>query len=44
MESNALDIFYQVVVAGVPYVITWRIGIYVVNTLVNWVTGYDDRL
>lgn len=44
MLQNALDTFALVVEAGIPYAITWRIGIYIVNTLLDWVTGRNDRL
>lgn len=42
--EDALALFGQVVQAGIPYAITWRIGIYVVNTLLEWVTGGSNRL
>lgn len=42
--NDALGLFGQIVEAGIPYVITWRIGIYVVNTLVEWVTGGSNQL
>lgn len=39
MIDDAMDTFLLVVQAGVPYAITWRIGMYIVNTLIRWVTG-----
>lgn len=44
MLQNAIDTFALVVQAGVPYAIVWRIGTYIVNTLLDWVTGRGDRL
>lgn len=42
--SDALALFGQIVEAGVPYALTWRIGIYIVNTLIEWVTGGSATL
>ena len=44
MDLSALDLFNQVVVAGIPYAITWRVGMWVVNTLLDWVTGSSDSI
>lgn len=42
--SDALNLFTDLVRAGVPYALTWRIGIYIVNTLIDWVTGGSNKL
>lgn len=42
--NDAIALFAQIVEAGIPYVLTWRIGIYIVNTLVEWVTGGSNQL
>lgn len=42
--SDVLAIFADLVAAGAPYALTWRIGIYIVNTLLDWVTGGSNRL
>lgn len=42
--SDCIELFADIVRAGVPYAITWRIGIYIVNTLIEWVTGGSDKL
>lgn len=39
-----VQLFADVTMAGVPYIIVWRIGIYVVNTLVEWITGGRNEL
>lgn len=44
MDSRALDLFEMVVVAGIPYALTWRVGMWIVNTLLDWVTGSNDRI
>lgn len=44
MDSSALELFAEVVSAGIPYAITWRVGTWIVNTLLDWVTGTNDRL
>lgn len=44
MFQNAIDTFALVVQSGIPYAITWRIGTYIVNTLLNWVTGGKSEL
>lgn len=44
MASEALELFTMVVVAGIPYAITWRVGMWIVNTLLDWVTGTSDRI
>lgn len=40
----AIELFAKIVEVGIPYAITWRIGIWIVNTLLDWVTGTHDRL
>lgn len=42
--NDCLILFADIVRAGIPYVITWRVGIYIVNTLVEWVTGGSNQL
>lgn len=42
--SDALALFADLVAQGAPYALTWRIGIYIVNTLLDWVTGNSNRL
>lgn len=42
--NDCLALFGQVVEAAVPFALTWRIGIYVVNTLIEWVTGGSNQL
>lgn len=44
MMDNVIDSFKLVVEYGAPYAITWRIGIYIVNTLIRWVTGGSNEL
>lgn len=44
MDSMALELFAEVVKQGIPYAITWRIGMWIVNTLLDWVTGTNDRI
>lgn len=44
MDSSAFELFEQVVAAGIPYAITWRVGMWVVNTILDWVTGTNDRI
>lgn len=44
MIDNVIDTFALVVQYGVPYALTWRIGIYIVNTLLDWITGRNDKL
>lgn len=43
MDLTALELFVEVVRFSVPYAVTWIVGTWVVNTLINWVTGrgYD---
>lgn len=41
---TAFDLFAQVVEAAIPYAITWRVGMWVVNTILDWVTGTNDRI
>lgn len=42
--KDALALFGQIVEAGVPFALTWRIGIYIVNTLIEWITGGSNQL
>lgn len=42
--SDALALFADLVRESAPYALTWRIGIYVVNTMLDWVTGGSNRL
>lgn len=42
--SDVIAVFAELVRAGAPYVLTWRIGIYIVNTLIEWVTGGSNQL
>lgn len=44
MDLMALETFGEVVKYGIPYAITWRVGMWIVNTLLDWVTGTSDRL
>lgn len=44
MDSDAISLFAEVVKAGIPYALTWRIGLWIVNTLLDWVTGSNDRI
>lgn len=44
MMSDVIAVFGKVVEAAVPYALTWRIGIYIVNTLIEWVTGGSNKL
>lgn len=44
MDSTVIDLFAEVVKYGVPYAITWRVGLWIVNTLLDWVTGTNDRI
>lgn len=44
MDSTAMELFAKVVEYGIPYAITWRVGMWVVNTLLDWVTGSYDRI
>lgn len=39
MDLTALELFREVVQASIPYALTWVIGSWVVNTVLNWVTG-----
>lgn len=43
MDFDALKLFEEVVKQGIPYAITWRVGLWIVNTLLDWVTGTNDR-
>lgn len=40
----ALELFGKIVEVGIPYAVTWRVGVWIVNTLLDWVTGTNDRL
>lgn len=42
--EDTIALFAEIARAGVPYAITWRIGIYIVNTLIEWVTGGSNQL
>lgn len=42
--EDTLAIFADLVKYGAPYALVWRIGIYIVNTLLDWVTGGSNRL
>lgn len=42
--NEAIQVFLDVVEAAVPYALTWRIGTYIVNTLLDWVTGRSDKI
>lgn len=44
MVSSAIELFAEVVKEGMPYAITWRVGMWIVNTLLDWVTGTNDRI
>lgn len=44
MDFSALELFGLVVAAGIPYAITWRVGMWVINTMLDWVTGTNDRI
>lgn len=44
MNSEALQLFSLVCTAAVPYAITWRIGVWIINTMLDFVTGRSDRL
>lgn len=44
MDNSALELFYNVAVAAIPYAVTWRIGTLVVNLMLDFVTGRSDRL
>lgn len=39
-----IELFAKIVEEGIPYALTWRVGIWIVNTLLDWVTGTHDRL
>lgn len=43
MDLTAFELFCEVARASAPYAITWTVGTWVVNTVINWVTGrgYD---
>lgn len=42
--SDFLALFVDVAKAGIPFALVWRIGIYIVNTLIEWVTGGSNEL
>lgn len=44
MIDTAMELFLMVCQAAVPYALVWRLGTWVVNTLIDWVTGGSDRL
>lgn len=39
MDLIAFELFAEVVRASAPYAVTWVVGTWVVNTVINWVTG-----
>ena len=44
MDQMAIELFVDVIEAGIPFAVTWRIGTWIVNTLLDWVTGVNDRI
>lgn len=42
--DKTLELFLYVVEAAVPYALTWRVGCYIVNTLLDFMTGRSDKL
>lgn len=42
--DKCIELFSEIVRVGAPYAITWRVGIYIVNTLIEWVTGGSNQL
>lgn len=44
MNSDALALFLEVVQNAVPYALTWRVGSWIVGTLLDMMTGRSDRL
>lgn len=44
MDLSALDLFREVVQASIPYALTWIFGKWIVNTLLDWMTGRSDKL
>lgn len=44
MDLSALELFKEVVSASVPYALTWAVGKWIVNTLLDWMMGRSDRL
>ena len=39
MDMTAFELFSEVVRASVPYALTWIVGTWVINTVINWCTG-----
>lgn len=37
--DDFFDVFTYFVRSAVPYAIVWRLGLYIVGTLVDWITG-----
>lgn len=44
MMQQVIDTFALVAEYGAPYALTWAIGTYIVNTLIEWVTGGRNKL
>lgn len=44
MEYMVFEVFCQCAEAAVPMAATWTIGTWVVNTILDWVTGRGNRL
>lgn len=44
MDLMAFELFREVVVQSIPYAVTWVVGTWVVNTVLNWVTGRSYEL
>ncbi len=44
MDLSAFELFREVVQASIPYALTWVVGTWVVNTVLNWVTGRSYSL
>lgn len=42
--DSSFELFVMVCEAAVPYALIWRIGVWMVNTLLDWVTGRSDSL
>lgn len=44
MDLTAIQAFLKLVEVGVPYALTWRVGLWIVQTLLDWMTGTNDRI
>lgn len=44
MERLVFEVFCQCAEVGVPMAAVWTIGTWVVNTILDWVTGRGNRL